>query len=100
MLPNAQRKSVGQVGQMNGGDTHHVGNSTTATGERLRRSRIALGMSQKELAIKAGISHGLLSELENGVSANGDYLPIVREAIRKQLATVLRNLADAAEGVA
>lgn len=38
----------------------------TTVGERIRRRRIELGLKQEDLAQKAGISKGFLSDVENG----------------------------------
>jgi transcriptional regulator with XRE-family HTH domain len=43
----------------------------TTVGERVRRLRIELGLTQDELAQKAGISKSFLSDLENGKRSIG-----------------------------
>jgi DNA-binding XRE family transcriptional regulator len=40
--------------------------ATTPTGEDIKRRREALGLSQRDLAAAAGVSRGLLSEIEGG----------------------------------
>jgi len=44
---------------------------TTKVGERVRRLRAELGLTQDGLAQKAGISKGFLSDLENGKRSIG-----------------------------
>ena len=43
----------------------------TTVGERVKRRRTELGLTQDELAQKAGISKGFLSDLENGKRSIG-----------------------------
>lgn len=69
-------------------------------GERIRRMRTAAGLSQKDLATRAGISHGLLSEIENGIAPNLDFVGTVRMALRQEVFGKLRELLGALEEVA
>lgn len=45
-------------------------NPAESFGERLKRHRVSLGMTQRELASKAGVSAGLIWQYESGLVAS------------------------------
>ena len=49
-----------------GGKAPAADDATVPTGEELRRRREAAGLGQRDLAAMAGVSRGLLSEIETG----------------------------------
>lgn len=50
-------------------------------GQRIKQTRVAIPLTQKELAKKVGIAQPTLSELENGDSASSAYLPAIAAAL-------------------
>lgn len=66
-------------------------------GKNLRMNRKALGLSQEELARMAGISHGLLSELEAGIAPNLEAMPDVSGALDRAWFAKMRELLDLKE---
>lgn len=82
------------------GDPPTIPEVIAVAGERIRQMRLAAGLSQKDLAARAGISHGLLSEIENGTAASLDYLGCVRQALRREIFGKMRELLEAMEEVA
>ena len=69
--------------------------------ERIQRLRKEWEIRQEELASKTGISSGLLSEIERGISANQDFVPDTELALDRELRMTavswLRKVADLIE---
>lgn len=50
-------------------------------GKRIKAKRESKGLSQTQLATKAGVSQGAISQLENGTSENSKHLPKIAQAL-------------------
>ncbi|MDO8414049.1 MAG: helix-turn-helix domain-containing protein [Gallionellaceae bacterium] len=53
----------------------------TTFGDRIRMTRLAVGISQKELAKKAGVSQGLIGQLESGRNQGSKYIVTIAKAL-------------------
>lgn len=56
-------------------------NTGMTIGQRIKKTRAELGMTQQDLADKTGLTQPTLSELERGDSASSSYLPAIAAAL-------------------
>lgn len=96
-MAQAQKQRSRNLTGMKNGFTPEKQNFTQQTrlfsdmvvaGERAKKNRIRSRLKQEEVAKLAGISLGLLSQLENGIAPNGQYLLFVQSAIRRGAVSV------------
>ena len=71
--------------------------SRALAGGRIRKQRAAVGLSQRRLAELAGISNGILSEIENGIAPSMDFLGCVNQALREEAFKKMREILDVLE---
>lgn len=62
----------------------------STVGERVRRAREAEGLTQEQLAAKAGVTQNTISNLERGFTSTSRELPAIARALRRNLAWLTR----------
>jgi phage repressor protein C with HTH and peptisase S24 domain len=55
--------------------------TTTTVGDRIKARRTAIGISQRELAIRAGLAQPTISSLEQNIASNSRSLALIAQAL-------------------
>ncbi len=82
---------------------HSADKKSRRIGSVIKNCRQVLGIDQKTFASLAGMSHGLLSQIESGTvgaATSNSYNPLIVGTLRKQIAKKMAELGSALEEIA
>lgn len=95
-----QGSGEGKRNRLPNGDGNCGNNHRMEIGDRIRRARVAAGMSQRELAAAVGVTHGLVGAWESHRKAPGrENLRRIAEVTAINPAALLSDIPDGEAGI-